>query len=251
MAISGCNELNKYSADDVLDQNISRETIRAQFLENSKQIDMTITRTKDLIDKLLVYCQREPVESEDPVLNINQSLESVIEFLRKSFPSTITFELNLLATNLLNATLNIDNTELHQIMMNICLNSRDAFKLKPGKISIKTDLIERLDSITCQKCPLVTDIELVEFHCNSCKKSLNTTDMSGKFIEIKVSDNGCGIDSHILPRIFDPFFTTKSVGEGTGLGLSTVCGMVDRASGHIIVSSQLGKGTEVKLFFPI
>lgn len=251
MTISGCNELNKYSAYDVLDENISRETIHAEFLENSKQIDMTITRTKDLIDKLLVYCQREPVESEDPVLNINQSLESVIEFLRESFPSTITFELNLLATNLLNATLNIDNTELHQIMMNICLNSRDAFNLKPGKISIKTDLIERLDSITCQKCPLVTDIEIVEFHCNSCKKSLNTTDMSGKFIEINVSDNGCGIDSHILPRIFDPFFTTKSVGEGTGLGLSTVCGMVDRASGHIIVSSQLGKGTEVKLFFPI
>jgi signal transduction histidine kinase len=70
-------------------------------------------------------------------------------------------------------------------------------------------------------------------------------------VEISVKDNGCGVDPLLLNRIFDPFFTTKSVGEGTGLGLSTVCGMVDKASGHIIVSSQLGKGTEVKLFFPI
>ena len=75
-------------------------------------------------------------------------------------------------------------------------------------------------------------------------------DLSGKMVEISIMDNGCGVDPHILHRIFDPFFTTKSVGEGTGLGLSTVCGMIDKASGHMIVSSQLGKGTEIKMFFP-
>ena len=251
MAISGYNELNKFSADDVLKENVCREFIYSEFLENSKQIDISIKRTKDVIDKMLLYCRREPVKNDDPIVNINQSLESIVEFLRASLPSTITFELNLLATDLLNAVLNLGNAELHQIMMNLCINAHDAFEFKPGKIRIKTTLRDGIENEYCQKCPLVSDVEIVEFHCNSCKKTGNTLDISGRMVEISVKDNGCGVDPLLLNRIFDPFFTTKSVGEGTGLGLSTVCGMVDKASGHIIVSSQLGKGTEVKLFFPI
>ena len=251
MAISGYNELNKCSADDVLNENISRDSIYSEFLENSKQIDISIKRTKDMIDKMLLYCRREPIKNDDPVVNINQSLESIVDFLRESLPSTITFELNLLATNLLNATFNLGNDELHQIMMNLCINAHDSFEFKPGKIIIKTKLIDGIEDEYCQKCPLVTDAEIVEFHCNSCKKTGNTIDISRRMVEILVKDDGCGIDSLMLNRIFDPFFTTKSVGEGIGLGLSTVCGMVDKASGHIIVSSQLGKGTEVRLFFPI
>ena len=103
----------------------------------------------------------------------------------------------------------------------------------------------------CHKCPLVTDIKTVDFHCNSCKKTGNSIDISGQFVEITVSDNGCGIEPLILHRIFDPFFTTKEVGEGIGLGLSTVCGMIDKASGHIIVESQPNSGTNVRLFFPV
>ncbi len=250
MAISGYNQLNKYSTDDVLNENISRESIYSELVENSKEIDISINRTKDLIDKMLVYCRREPVECADPIVNINQSIESIVDFLRESLPSTITFELNLLATDLVNATLKLSKAELHQILVNLCINARDAFQFKAGKITIKTKLRDGIEDEYCQRCPLTTEVAIVDFHCNSCKKTGNTIDLSGKMVEISIMDNGCGVDPHILHRIFDPFFTTKSVGEGTGLGLSTVCGMIDKASGHMIVSSQLGKGTEVKLFFP-
>ena len=258
MAISGYNELNTYSAEDLRDVNISRETIAADFLDNSNQIATTVLRAKDLIDKMLVYCCRGPVDSENPIIDINQSLENIIGFLRESLPSTITFELNLLATHRSNSTLNIDNLEFHQIMMNLCINARDAFGHKPGKLVIKTRLIDRLDEV-CQKCPLVVDVKntvelhynTVEFHCNSCKTTGNSIDMLEKFVEITVSDNGCGIEPSILHRVFDPFFTTKSVGEGTGLGLSTVCGLVNKASGHIIIESQINSGTDVRLFFPL
>jgi signal transduction histidine kinase len=85
--------------------------------------------------------------------------------------------------------------------------------------------------------------------CNSCAKTLQ-----GEFIELSVADNGTGIDQAVIAHIFDPFFTTKPVGEGTGLGLSTVSGMVHEADGHIVIESNTtepNQGTSFKLLFSL
>jgi two-component system cell cycle sensor histidine kinase/response regulator CckA len=78
--------------------------------------------------------------------------------------------------------------------------------------------------------------------------------LEGEFIELSVSDNGTGIEKHVIDHIFDPFFTTKKAGEGTGLGLSTVSGMVHDCDGHIIVESKTtapNNGTSFRLLFPL
>jgi signal transduction histidine kinase len=92
-------------------------------------------------------------------------------------------------------------------------------------------------------------LSIQEHVCNVCVQTLD-----GEFIELSVSDNGSGIEKEVLDHIFDPFFTTKPVGEGTGLGLSTVSGMVHEAGGHIIVESKTtepNQGTAFRLLFPL
>ena len=113
-----------------------------------------------------------------------------------------------------NLIIQIDSTELHQILTNLIVNARDAMQ-HGGNVSISLKQGTKHDLI-----------------CNACIEILE-----GDFIELSISDTGTGIDQKVIDHIFDPFFTTKPVGEGTGLGLSTVSGMVHDAGGHIIVQS--------------
>ncbi|HEY9747905.1 MAG TPA: response regulator, partial [Allocoleopsis sp.] len=120
-----------------------------------------------------------------------------------------------------------DTTQLHQVLMNLCINARDAM-LGGGILSITAKNVRIDDS------PMRTQLDVV----------------SGSYVEIAVTDTGTGIPAAILDRIFEPFFTTKEVGKGTGLGLSTVTGIIKSHSGFIHVNSQLQKGTQFKVFLP-
>jgi two-component system cell cycle sensor histidine kinase/response regulator CckA len=126
----------------------------------------------------------------------------------------------------------IDAIDLHQILMNLAVNARDAMKKRGGIITISLEI--------------VTDLTA---HCVACAEKI-----TGNFIELNVSDNGTGIEPKVISRMFDPFFTTKEQGEGTGLGLSTVSGMVHSSGGHILTDSNLtepNQGTTFRLLFPI
>jgi signal transduction histidine kinase len=130
-----------------------------------------------------------------------------------------------------NLIIQIDSTELHQILTNLIVNARDAMQ-HGGNVSISLKQVTKHDLI-----------------CNACIETLE-----GDFIELSISDTGTGIDQKVIDHIFDPFFTTKPVGEGTGLGLSTVSGMVHDAGGHIIVQSNTtepNQGTTFKLLFSV
>ena len=121
---------------------------------------------------------------------------------------------------------------LHQILTNLAVNARDAMKEQGGVITISlSKVIEK--NTQCVACRALTD---------------------GEFIELSVSDKGTGIEPKVIDRIFDPFFTTKPQGEGTGLGLSTLTGLVHSALGHIMVDSdmsELNHGTSFRLLFPV
>ena len=82
--------------------------------------------------------------------------------------------------------------------------------------------------------------------CSCCHRKVE-----GRFVEVSVADNGSGIDSVIAKRIFEPFFTTKQVGDGTGLGLSVIVGIVHNAGGHVLLESELGAGSTFRILFPI
>jgi two-component system cell cycle sensor histidine kinase/response regulator CckA len=120
-----------------------------------------------------------------------------------------------------------DATEISQVLMNLCINARDA--MPDG-------------GILC--------IETTSALLNGNASQLNPDAHPGLYVLLKVSDTGCGMSSEILDRIFDPFFTTKEVGKGTGLGLATVQGIVKSYGGFINVYSELGRGTMFAIYFP-
>jgi CheY-like chemotaxis protein len=120
-----------------------------------------------------------------------------------------------------------DATQLHQVLMNLCVNARDA--LPEGGI---------------------LTISAKNVFLNEASARLTLDAKVGSYIVISVSDTGMGIPTEILDRIFEPFFTTKELGKGTGLGLSTVIGIVKSHAGFVKVSSKLGQGTDFEIYLP-
>ncbi len=218
-SILGYNELNKFAAED-----LTESKLKGDILHNSSQVDIAGSRAADLIKKMLTYCRQGEDKQSETTLDLSDVLNKILIMLQEIIPATISIEVDLLE----NTRVTIDETDLYQIIVNLFVNARDALDKTKGTIKL--------------------NIYLVDFSlhvCSACREKI-----SGKFVEIKISDSGSGIDSSKLTHIFDPFFTTKDVGKGTGLGLSVVSGIIHNANGHVVVDSEIGRGTTFKLFFP-
>ncbi|WP_017314295.1 hybrid sensor histidine kinase/response regulator [Mastigocladopsis repens] len=120
-----------------------------------------------------------------------------------------------------------DSTQLHQVLMNLCLNARDAMT-NGGNLKISAQNV-------------FIDENFAKMHLDA---------QAGSYIVLTVADTGIGISNELLDRIFEPFFTTKEFGKGTGLGLSTVMGIIKGHGGFVTVSSSIGKGTKFKVYLP-
>ena len=219
----GYNEMNQYVHDDMSD-----ESLKIELENNTKQIDLAGKRAVELINKMLTYCrQNDDVE----VTNIQPTqwvIQEVLEMLRPALTSRIKLETVFDCDDIIK----IDAIDLHQVLTNLAVNARDAMKTGVGVITIS--LKKTTNSNT---------------HCVACASMIE-----GDFIELCVADNGTGIDPKIISRLFDPFFTTKPQGEGTGLGLSAVSGIVHKSHGHLLVESnqsEFNQGTTFRLFFPL
>ena len=228
MAISGYNELNKLSAQDLTENvPVNIDQIQSELIDNSTQIDIACYKAKKLISQMLSYCRRDQSEAvENPVFNINNELCESLDMIRKMIPSSIHFELNL--SDKIIPIRQLDEANFNQIIVNLSVNAVHAIADAKGTIKFFTGQAKLINSV-----------------CSCCRENFN-----GKFVEISVSDNGSGIDSIVVERIFEPFFTTKEVGEGTGLGLSVIAGVVHNADGHILLESKVGVGTTFRLLFP-
>ena len=223
MCMLGYNEMNKMDSKD-----ITNESLRASIENNTKQIDLAGKRAVELINKMLTYCrQNDDIE----VTNIQPTqsvIQEVLDMLRPGLTSRITLETVFDCDEMIQ----IDAIDLHQIVTNLAVNARDAMKEHGGVITIS--LKKTTNSNT---------------HCVACASMIE-----GDFIELCVADNGTGIDPKIISRLFDPFFTTKPQGEGTGLGLSAVSGIVHKSHGHLLVESnqsEFNQGTTFRLLFPL
>ena len=188
-----------------------------------KLIRANALRGADIIKQVLLFSRGTETEWES--VSIPQLLEDVLNLIRETFPKSIVIE-EQISPNLWQV--DGDPTQLHQVLMNLCVNARDAMS-DGGKLVISSENL-CLD----EQYYAYTNLDLEV----------------GNYIVISVTDTGIGIPKNIIDRIFDPFFTTKEAGQGTGLGLSTVIGIVKNHGGAIEVESAPRCGTQFKVYLP-
>jgi two-component system, cell cycle sensor histidine kinase and response regulator CckA len=155
---------------------------------------------------------------------VTHLLAEIQKIVRQTFPKNIDLELDLSSDLWLIAA---DATMLHQVFMNLCVNARDAMP-EGGQLSVSTQ-------------NLVIDENYAR---------MNLDAMAGPYVVITISDTGMGMKPEVIDRIFDPFFTTKDVGQGTGLGLSTVLGIIKSHKGFVNVYSEVGRGSRFTVYLP-
>ncbi|MBI3851826.1 MAG: PAS domain S-box protein [Verrucomicrobia bacterium] len=193
--------------------------------ETKEQLQEVLTaaqRAANLTRQLLTFSRKQVMQSR--TLSLNEVIENLSKMLRRIIGEDVRFQTEL-APQL--PTLQADAGMLEQVLMNLSVNARDAMR-KGGQLTLATELF-LADSAYVRQRPEARE---------------------GEFVCLSVRDTGCGMPPEILEHIFEPFFTTKAVGEGTGLGLATVFGIVQQHRGWIEVSSQSGRGSTFKVFLP-
>ncbi|HKM82019.1 MAG TPA: PAS domain S-box protein [Candidatus Acidoferrum sp.] len=187
-----------------------------------EQIDRSADRATALTRQLLAFSRMQVLQPQ--VINLN----SIVAEMGKLLPRLIGEDVELVvrAEQQLGA-IRADASQMEQIIMNLAVNSRDAMP-NGGKLVIETKNAD-LDQTYTASHPLMKP---------------------GAYVQLTVSDSGCGMDAETQSHIFEPFFTTKDKGKGTGLGLATVYGIVKQSGGFIWVYSEVGKGTSFKIYIP-
>lgn len=181
-------------------------------------------RARALVDRILGFSRSGAAERV--AVNIQQVVEETLELLRASLPSNITLEVDLAAANL---AVTGDATRMHQVVMNLCTNAVQAMHAHGGTLTVGLARVDLEAGRTFSRGELA----------------------AGPYLRLTVGDTGCGIPPQAVDRIFEPFFTTKRVGEGTGLGLSLVHGIVADLGGVIEIDTAPGRGTTVSIWLPM
>lgn len=192
------------------------------LMQDLREIKKAATRSADLTKQLLAFARKQTVSPK--VLDLNSTVESLLKMLRRLIGEDI--DLAWLPGNSL-WPVKIDPTQVDQILANLTINARDA--------------IAGVGRVTIETANLVLDDDYCADHMGF---------LPGNYVLLTVSDDGCGMDKETCEHIFEPFFTTKAVGQGTGLGLATIYGIVKQNSGFINVYSEPGKGTTFRILLP-
>ncbi|MGV1100738.1 response regulator [Thiovibrio sp. JS02] len=180
-------------------------------------------RAAELIRRILSFARKQKIEVRP--LDLRQSIQEFTKMLRRLIREDITLS-TVLPEKLW--TVLADRSQMEQVLVNLVVNARDAME-DGGEIVISAEN----RSVAAKT---LYDVDLRE--------------ICGDFVVLAVCDQGCGIEPKKMAMVFDPFFTTKEVGKGTGLGLATVHGIVVQHGGHILVESEVGKGSSFKIFLP-
>jgi PAS domain S-box-containing protein len=185
-------------------------------------IDASVKRGAEMVKQVLAFARG--AEGQRMSVNLKHIVREVETMIRKTFPSSIRIEVTVPADLRL---VNVDSTQIHQVLMNLCVNARDAMP-NGGKLTIAAENIVIDDAFAARQPDA----------------------RRGPYVLLRVADDGEGIPPDIIGKIFDPFFTTKEVGKGTGLGLALAHAIVRNHAGFITVYSEFKKGTEFKLYLP-
>jgi PAS domain S-box-containing protein len=180
-------------------------------------------RAKGLVRQILTFSRQEQTERE--VMHLDRVVAEAMKFLRSTIPTTIAIHVDLDAKA---PAVLADATQVHQIVMNLGTNAWHAMRDRAGRLDVKLKAFDVDQDLAAH---------MSQLHV-------------GRYTRISVTDTGKGMNEATLSRIFEPFFTTKAVGEGTGLGLSVVHGIMQSHDGAITVYSKPGEGTTFHLYFP-
>jgi PAS domain S-box-containing protein len=217
------HDLNNILAPIMMSASMLREEtlaseVRAHLIAG---IEEAVHRGADIVNQVLTFARG--ARGKHIALSVHALAKQVGQFVRETFPKSIAFSLNF-PEGLWNVA--GDLTQLHQVLLNLCVNARDA--MPDGgclRIDAENHEIQKDDPLLAEAKP-------------------------GSYVKISVSDTGLGIGKEIMDRIFEPFFTTKEPGKGTGLGLSTVIGILRSHGGFVTVHSELGCGSVFNIFLP-
>ena len=190
--------------------------------DNLEKLLISAGRAKDLVKQILIFSRMD--ESKVQPMNIQKTVLETLSLLQSTIPTTIQMVKNIQADN---SYILGDPCQIHQILLNLCNNAVFAFGDNTGIITIS----------------------LLAAGNNTSKKLPSSH--NGEYVELVVNDSGCGMSDTITGKIFDPFFTTKDVGEGTGLGLSVIDGIIKKMGGTISVSSTVGEGSTFTVLIPV
>ncbi len=205
---------SELALDDIPENNDAKYSLE-QVLYNSR-------RAKELVKHILTFGRLEEVARKP--LKISIVVKESLKMLRAMIPTTIEIRKNILSDV---GTVMADPTQIQQLVTNLCANSLHAMKENGGTLDVE------LKNVKIDKRSSITDL------------------IAGSYVKLTIKDTGYGIAPDNKTRIFDPFFTTKQPGEGSGLGLSVVHGIVKSNEGAIKVDSKQGKGTTFHVFFPM
>jgi PAS domain S-box-containing protein len=187
------------------------------------EIEKAGNRAADVVRRILTFSR--PQDQNMQPQELEPLVEEALKLVRATLPAMIQIRTQF-SDDLPKARM--DATQIYQVIVNLATNSAHAIGDKSGLIEVKIDA----PTVTDEEVPLYLDVP------------------AGRYVRLRVSDNGCGMEAATLERIFDPFFSTKPTGKGTGLGLSVVHGIISAHRGIIKVYSEVGKGTTFYIYFP-
>ncbi|TBV82733.1 MAG: hypothetical protein EYX74_01955 [Desulfobulbaceae bacterium] len=196
----------------------------SELAEDLRETRKAAGVARDLVRQILAFSRHDP--GNPAPVEVHIVVKEVLKLLRSSIPTTIEIRQNIdphggyVLTN---------PTQIHQILMNLCINAHHAMQKTGG----------------------ILGVVLVPLEISSRDFIKNINLKPGPYLRLEISDTGMGMDSATLNRIFEPYFTTKDKGEGTGMGLAVVHGLVKGLGGHITVYSELKKGTTFHVYLPV
>jgi nitrogen-specific signal transduction histidine kinase len=206
-------------ADLGVDESTPGSRLRSHFEKVRHQADRAAALTR----QLLAFARRQVLEPVD--IDLNRAVIETLSLLEKVIGANIRIAANL-SPHL--AIVRADPVQVEQVLMNLCINARDAMP-QGGSLTVQTTNVA-FGEESCARQPLMHP---------------------GEYALLSVTDTGTGMEAAILDRIFEPFFTTKELGKGTGLGLASVYGIVRQHGGFVQVDSEPGMGTTFRAYFPV
>jgi len=190
--------------------------------KNLEQVKKGSRRARDLVRQILSFSRTE--ETFEGPVDISPTIKEVLKLLRATIPSSITIQRKIPSSL---GLVKVDPSRIHQVLMNLCTNAAHAMQGQVGSLNVELSKIKKDEEY----------FDLHEIMVQDCLK-------------LSISDTGRGMPPEVVAKIFDPYFTTKEKGEGTGLGLAVVQGIVRGCGGAIRVESEVGAGSQFHLYFP-